>query len=216
MAKMQSSLKNMLLSLTLIAVCAAALLAGVYTLTEAPIAQAKAAKQAAAKLAVLPQVDGIVVAEEAEEVNDINIYRAYVGEEFVGAAVETAENGFGGIFKVMVGFDAEGTITGFQVLEHQETPGLGSKMQEWFGAATGKQSVLGVNPGKANFIVSKDGGDVDAITAATISSRAFLLALTKAYNAYMGAELEATSAATQLVEEAAEEAIVEPENEEEE
>ena len=200
MAKLQSSLTNMLLSLTLIALVAAGLLAGVYTLTKAPIDKAKAEKQAAAKLAVLPEMAGLTVSEEAEQVDGMAIYKAYAGEELVGAAVETHENGFGGNFKMMVGFDKEGTITGYQVLEHQETPGLGSKMDEWFKTDKNRQNVVGLNPGKCKFEVSKDGGDVDAITAATISSRAFLLAVTKAYNAYLSNKLEAVSGATTLQE----------------
>jgi len=198
MAKLQSSLLNMLLSLTIISLVAAGLLAGAYSLTKEPIDAAKAQKQADAIMAVLPQVEGLTVAD-AEEANGLLIYKAYAGEELVGAAVKASENGFGGEFKLMVGFDAEGTITGFRVLEHQETPGLGSKMQEWFTTAKNRQSVIGVNPGKVNFTVSKDGGDVDAITAATISSRAFLLAVTKAYNAYLSEQLDTTTGATQLV-----------------
>ncbi len=226
MAKLESSLKNMLLSLTLIALVAAGLLAGVYTLTKDTIDATNAKIKAEAKVAVLPQIEGMTVAEEAVEANGILIYNAYAGEELVGAAVEVNENGFGGNFRTMVGFDKEGTITGFQVLEHQETPGLGSKMQEWFTTDKNRQNVVGVNPGKVNFTVSKDGGDVDAITAATISSRAFLLAVTKAYNAYMNGEVEGVSGATQLISEVAEEceaaileggeeANVEPANEEE-
>ena len=196
MAKLKSSLTNMLLSLTLIALVAAGLLAAVYNVTKDPIDQAKAQKQAAAKIAVLPALEGITVSEEAETVDGMNIYKAYVGDELAGAAVEAQEIGFGGVFKMMVGFDKEGTVTGYQVLEHQETPGLGAKMDEWFRTDKNHQNVLGLNPGKCNLTVSKDGGDVDAITAATISSRAFLLAVTKAYNAYLSDKLEAVSGAT--------------------
>lgn len=201
MAKLKSSLPNMLLSLTLIALVAAGLLAAVYTVTKDPIEAAKAEKQALAKLAVLP-LDGTteVTLSDAEEVEGMSIFKAYVNDELIGAAVEAKEVGFGGYFKMMVGFDKEGTITGYQVLEHQETPGLGAKMDEWFKTDKNRQSVLGLNPGKCNLTVSKDGGDVDAITAATISSRAFLLAITKAYNAYLSEQLEATTGATTMVE----------------
>ena len=198
MAKLKSSLTNMLLSLTLIALVAAGLLAAVYNVTKDPIDQAKAQKQAAAKIAVLPALEGITVSDSAEVVDRLNIFKAYVGEEVVGAAVEASEIGFGGVFKMMVGFDKEGTITGYQILEHQETPGLGAKMDQWFKTDKGRQNVIGLNPGKCNLTVSKDGGDVDAITAATISSRAFLLAVTKAYNAYLSDKLEAVSGATTL------------------
>ena len=180
MAKLKSSLTNMLLSLTLITLVAAGLLAGIYSLTKDTIAATNAAKQQAAIIAVLPQVEGLTIAEPIEA-EGITIFKANQGDTFAGAAVKVAENGFGGIFHVMVGFDATGAITGFEVLDHQETPGLGSKMQEWFQNV---RTVIGLNPAQSNLTVSKDGGDVDAITAATISSRAFLAAVNKAYNAY--------------------------------
>ena len=180
MAKLKSSLTNMLLSLTLITLVAAGLLAGIYSLTKDTIAATNAAKQQAAIIAVLPQVEGLTIAEPIEA-EGITIFKANQGDTFAGAAVKVAENGFGGIFHVMVGFDATGAITGFEVLDHQETPGLGSKMQEWFQNV---RTIIGLNPAQSNLTVSKDGGDVDAITAATISSRAFLAAVNKAYNAY--------------------------------
>lgn len=83
----------------------------------------------------------------------------------------------------MVGFDVDGNVINYSVLEHKETPGLGSKMAEWF--TTGKGDIKGKNPGKDNFTVSKDGGKIDAITAATISSRAFLDAVNRAHKVYM-------------------------------
>ena len=98
----------------------------------------------------------------------------------LGKAVVTTENGFGGPLKVIVGFNTDGDILGYTVLEHAETPGLGAKAGEWF-----QDKIIGMNPGTNNFTVSKDGGEVDAITASTITSRAFLKAVTDAYNAYM-------------------------------
>lgn len=198
MAKLQSSLTNMLLSLTCISLVAAGLLAGVNALTADPIAASEKKAKAEAKLAVLP-IEGVEVAEEAEVIDGLNVYRATVNGEHVGAAVETRENGFGGEFTIMVGFDAEGNILGYKVLSHQETPGLGSKMQEWFSNEEKPSALVrGKNPGTCNFTVSKDGGDVEAITAATISSRAFLSAIQKAYNAYAitPVAIEATSGAS--------------------
>lgn len=177
----------MLLSLTVITLVAAGLLAGVNELTKATIEEANAKKQQAAIVAVLPQVAGLTLAE-VEKVGDLEIYKAFLGEELIGAAVKVEENGFGGAFHLMVGFDAEGAISGYEVLDHQETPGLGSKMQEWFHK---NAPVVGLNPAEKNMTVSKDGGDVDAITAATISSRAFLAAVQKAYAAYTSANAEA-------------------------
>ncbi|HOI49127.1 MAG TPA: FMN-binding protein, partial [Prolixibacteraceae bacterium] len=69
--------------------------------------------------------------------------------------------------------------------EHKETPGLGSKMDVWFNNADKPgQNVIGKSPATTKFSVSKDGGDIDAITASTITSRAFLDALVRAYAAF--------------------------------
>ena len=188
MAKLQSSFKNMALSLTCIALVAAGALAGVYMMTMAPIETAMKAKQEAAIIQVLPQVEGLQVAD-AEEINGITLYKAYVGEEWVGTAVEASTKGnqnmpFGGVFRLMVGFDNVGNVVNYVVLEQAETPGLGALMTTWFkNADKPGQYILGKNPATTEFSVSKDGGDIDAITASTITSRAFLEVVVKAYNA---------------------------------
>ncbi len=108
-----------------------------------------------------------------------------MGGKLVGAAVESySSQGFSGDIKLIYGFDTEGNITGYAVMQHAETPGLGAKMDEWFRSPEGRRSVIGLNPSTSNLTVSKDGGDVDAITAATITSRAFLDALSRAANAF--------------------------------
>ncbi|MBR1923392.1 MAG: RnfABCDGE type electron transport complex subunit G [Paludibacteraceae bacterium] len=196
MKRLESNFTNMMLSLTLVALVAAALLGGLYVVTEEPIANQKQLKQQAAITSVLPQMEGMTIAE-AEQVDGNTIYRAYVNDEWVATAVQTEENGFGGKFKLMVGFDRDGNISGYEVLEHQETPGLGDKMTFWFkNKEKEKQNILGSNPGNRKFVVSKDGGEVDAITAATISSRAFLKATNKAYTAVSARSVEAMSGAT--------------------
>ncbi|MDE5672356.1 MAG: RnfABCDGE type electron transport complex subunit G [Duncaniella sp.] len=184
---MKSSLVNMVLSLGIITVVAAAALAGVYTATKEPIAQAKAEKQKSAIGQVLPDIQfNNNPADEAAEVTvdgeTVTVFPARQDGELVGMAVESHDtNGFSGLITVMYGFDPEGNITGFAVMQHAETPGLGSKMDEWFSNPA--HTVIGLNANTANLTVSKDGGDVDAITAATISSRAFLRALTLANQA---------------------------------
>lgn len=184
---MKSSLVNMVLSLGIITVVAAAALAGVYTATKEPIAQAKAEKQKSAIGQVLPDIQfNNNPADEAAEVTvdgeTVTVFPARQDGELVGMAVESHDtNGFSGLITVMYGFDPEGNITGFAVMQHAETPGLGSKMDEWFSNPV--HTVIGLNANTANLTVSKDGGDVDAITAATISSRAFLRALTLANQA---------------------------------
>lgn len=181
---MKSTLVNMVLSLGIITEVAAAALAGVYTQTEEPIAQAKAEKQKAAIGQVLPDIQfNNNPADEATEVTvdgeTVTVFPARQDGELVGMAVESHDtNGFSGLITVMYGFNAAGDITGYAVMQHAETPGLGSKMGEWF--CNPAHSIIGLNAATSNLTVSKDGGDVDAITAATISSRAFLRALTLA------------------------------------
>ena len=188
MAKLKSSFINMLLSLTVITSVAAAALAGVYTLTADPIAQASAKKQQAAIMDVLPKIDSMRVAD-AEVVNGLTLYKAYVGEDWVGTAVEASTEGnknmpFGGTFKLMVGFDQVGNVVNYVVLEQAETPGLGALMTTWFcNAEKPGQNIIGKNPATSDLTVRKDGGDVDAITASTITSRAFLEVVVRAYNA---------------------------------
>lgn len=189
MAKLKSTLPNMLLSLTIICVAAGAILAGVNMFTIGPIAASKAAALEKAIKEVVPEFDNKPTEEAYMAVtgdgDSLKIYPAKKAGQFVGAAVESnTKNGFSGEIKVIVGFDAEGKLSNYSILQHAETPGLGSKMQEWFRADKNNQSVLGRSLANGELKVTKDGGDVDAITAATISSRAFLNAVNRAYSAY--------------------------------
>lgn len=187
---MKSSLVNMVLSLGTITIVAAALLAGAYTITEEPIKVADLNKQTEAISAVTPEFDNNPVAEAVEitpegESASVKVFPARKGNTLVGGAVESYSSaGFSGDIKIIYGFDIDGNITGYEVMSHAETPGLGAKMGEWFRSPEGRRNVIGLNPSTANLTVSKDGGDVDAITAATITSRAFLDALNRASRAF--------------------------------
>jgi electron transport complex protein RnfG len=178
--KAQSTLINMLLSLTAIALVAAFALAAINGVTEEPIAQAQEAKVQAAIKAVLPDFDKL----EAKDIDGNKCNIAYDAQgNVVGAAVEAGnDNGFGGHLQVMVGFDKEGNVYGYSILESHETPGLGAKAGEWF-QKDGKGSIIGRNPSTA-LTVKKDGGDVDAISGSTITSRAFLTAINDAYSIF--------------------------------
>ncbi len=95
----------------------------------------------------------------------------------------------------MFGFDLDGNITGYNVLDcSNETPGLGSKIPVWFQKGQ-KGDVIGKNPSTNNLSVSKDGGEVDAITAATISSRAFCDAIAQAASVLTGTDVETAASA---------------------
>ena len=203
MKKLESSLKNMLLVLTGVTVISVALLAYVNQLTAAPIAEAEAQALSDAVRAVVPGFDNDPIAEQKiQKVNGVDyaVYPATKGGTYIGAAIEASTMGFGGTLRVLVGFDAEGNILDYSLLSHAETPGLGSKADTWFKKG-GKGDIIGMNPGKAPLAVDKDGGQVDAITASTITTRAFLSAVNAAYAAYAGQDTtDSTTGASQQVE----------------
>ena len=189
MEKIKSTFITILASLTCFCLIAGTALAVANKLTEDKIAAAKAAALQEAIKKVAPEFDNDPSAEQyraaTADGDSLTIYPAKKGGKLVGAAVETnTKKGFGGEIRIMVGFDADQKIVNYSVLEHNETPGLGSKMEEWFRTDKGKQSVLGRDMKGGALKVSKDGGEVDAITAATISSRASLDAINRAYAAY--------------------------------
>lgn len=190
----------MLLVLTGVTAVSVALLAYVNELTKEPIAQANAKTLSDAVRDVVPGFDNDPIAEKKiQEVNGVQyaVYPATKGGEYIGAAVEATSMGFGGELKVLVGFDAEGKIIDYSLLAHAETPGLGSKAADWFKKGN-KGNIVGLNPGETPLTVSKDGGQVDAITASTITSRAFLNAVNAAYAAYAGQNTaDAATGATQ-------------------
>ena len=186
MKKLESSLVNMVLVLTGVAVVMGGVLAWVNHLTSGPI---DVQKQQALEngIKTVMQADQLTVSKtDTVKATDAKgkeqIYIIYNNEK--GAAVESTAMGFGGQLKVLVGFDNDGNILGYTLLEHQETPGLGAKADQWFQKGQ-KGDIIGKNP-SSPLTVSKDGGQVDAITASTITSRAFLLAVNNAYNAYKG------------------------------
>jgi electron transport complex protein RnfG len=186
MEKLQSTFGNMFLSLTVIGLCAGGLLATANRYTSATVARAKAASLSVALDQVCPDFDNDPVSESflsgTAEGDSLRVYPAKQGGVPVGTAVESmSRNGFGGEMRVLVGFDTEGKVVDYFVLQHTETPGLGSKMQEWFRMQEGYRSIIGRQAG--SLTVSNDGGDVDGITAATISSRAFLECINKGYGA---------------------------------
>ena len=190
MEKLKSSVTNMVLVLTGVAVITGAILAYINHITEAPIALQKEKALADGIKAVMGN-DDIKVSEPWE----VDAFTAYdINDKqgnLLGKAVVTTENGFGGPLKVLVGFNTDGDILGYTVLEHAETPGLGAKAGEWF-----QDKIIGMNPGVNNFTVSKDGGEVDAITASTITSRAFLRAIQNAYDKIIAGQ-DVTSGASQ-------------------
>ena len=209
MKKLQSNLVNMAVMLTVIAVVAAGLLAWVNNVTSGPIEEINNATiEKGIKSVILGDRDIQYTVEPKVEREGFVFHNVVdMNGNLLGTAVEsTDKNGFGGDLKVMVGFNPEGVILGYTVLDHSETPGLGAQADEWFrqksaevqeqsaavnillGAPPkpGNHNIIGMNPGDDVMTVSKDGGQVDAITASTITSRAFLRAVNSAYKAVFG------------------------------
>lgn len=193
----------MVIVLVAVAIVSGGLLAWVNHVTEGPI-------KVQDELALANGIKSVMGVEELTVTANDEIKKTVDGKEYtfvvhktsdaqgnsLGAAVESTTMGFGGDLKVLVGFDGEGKILGYTILQHAETPGLGAKADKWF-QSDGKGSIVGrkIESGKS-LTVSKDGGDIDAITASTITSRAFLKAVNQAYAAYADHDIDASSGAS--------------------
>lgn len=176
----------MVVVLAAITTVTAAAVGAVYNVTADPIARAKEQKKVSALADVLPKFDN-TPSEEVDTVaidgGEVLVYTARMGGQEVGYAVESFTNsGFSGLIRIMVGFGPDGTIRNISVLEQNETPGLGAKIAEDGNPV--KTSFVGKNPADLKMSVRKDGGDIDAITASTISSRAYVQAVERAYAAF--------------------------------
>ncbi|MDD6252719.1 MAG: RnfABCDGE type electron transport complex subunit G [Bacteroidales bacterium] len=179
-----SNLKNMALCLFGTCLVCSAVLAGVYALTAAPIAETNAALLKASIAKVLPE-GGEISEAKALEVGGMpsEYYECVKDGETVAFAVKSTTVGFGGPLTVMVGLLPGGVVYNTSVLAHTETPGLGAKCttdEHFYGQFRNYDAVNG------KLTVKKDGGDLDAITASTITSRAYSLAVKNAVEALAG------------------------------
>jgi len=186
MKKKESTFISMTTSLLVITLVAGFSLGFVNDLTVGPIAKAKLEKKVNLLKLVLPDFDNnpaddIQLIKSAKAKDSIEVYPAYLDNEFVGAAVMgTTDKGFSGLIKIMVGFTPKGAIINIAVLEQKETPGLGTKIK----SETFLKQFKGLNLSSYKLKVKKDGGEIDAITGATISSRAFCEATQIAYDMF--------------------------------
>ena len=197
MKKLNSSLTNMVLVLTCVAVVMGGVLALMNEITKDPIAQQKQMALDKGIKDVMGTVEGDLTVADAVTVQETYDKKEYTfiihpvsdaDGNSLGAAVESTTLGFGGNLKVLVGLKPDGTVSGYTLLEMNETPGLGAKADKWFqadgkGSIIGKQlsdkALLDVKPAKGGK------GDVEAITASTITTRAFLKAVNQAYLTYI-------------------------------
>jgi electron transport complex protein RnfG len=191
MAKAESTLKNMLLSLTFISMGAAIALGFAYEYTKKPIEASNLNRQLEAIRQVVPEFNNNPADEmfklPSEEGDSLEVYPSKMDGKINGYAIKTySEKGYAGTITIMAGFKPDGTIINISVLEQKETPGLGTKMAE----PKFKDQFKDKNPSSFTLKVKKDGGQVDAISAATISSRAFSDAVSKAYKTFMKGEIK--------------------------
>lgn len=177
----KSTFGNMVLVLSGICLVCSALLGVVYAVTKAPIEASEVQKVNAAIAAVTPSFDN-VPSEDVRDVDGGQIYTALAGGQPVGYAIKVTVGGFGGPLQMMVGFTPDGSVYNTSVISHAETPGLGAKIVD--ESIPTRTQVKGLNPASDKISVRKDGGQVDAITASTITSRAFLKGVNAAYDVF--------------------------------
>ncbi|MDP2087842.1 MAG: RnfABCDGE type electron transport complex subunit G [Flavobacteriaceae bacterium] len=187
MKKKESTLINMVAAMLLITLIAGFSLGFVNELTLEPIAKSKLDQKVNALKLVLPVFDNNPVAAmillKVENVKDsVEVYPAFLNDAFVGAAViGTSEKGFSGLIKLMIGFKPDGTIQNIAVLEQKETPGLGTKIKDAAFINQYRDKNLAIFNAK----VKKDGGEIDGLTGATITTRAFSEATQMAYDEFI-------------------------------
>ena len=154
------------LTLLIITSVVAAALAGVNSVTAPIIAASNEAKTQAAVEAVLPgggQKVDVPAVDAGAPVSEV-----YKGEK--GVAVKVAPSGFGGTVEMMVGVGTDGKVLGISIIKHAETPSLGAVAASKGSAGENfRDSFIGLSGAVA---VSKDGGEADTISGATITSRA--------------------------------------------
>ena len=187
MTKKKSTFISMTLTLFAITVIAGISLGFINDITKGPKEQAKLARKINALKNVLPEFNNNPVEDVKRIKSDaakdsIEIYAGFLNENQSGTAVVgSSEKGFSGLVKIMVGFDPDGNIKNIAVLEQKETPGLGTKMKD----EKFLKQFRGKHPSSYSLKVKKDQGDVDALTGATITTRAFSEAAQMAYDVFV-------------------------------
>ena len=200
---MKSSLKNMVLVLFCITLISGACVGLVNMITKGPIAKAKAEAEKRALAEVLPEFDKVEKKEFKVDGLQIAAYTALKGQDTVGYAINSAsKKGFGGVITMMVGFDTHGTILNVKVLSQSETPGYGAEMVKPGNSLI--SSIKGKEASQIKLTIKKknSGGDIEALSGATISSRAYADAVARAYSVFKyvagwSDEIQATTGATQ-------------------
>lgn len=181
---------RLIVVLTCICIASAIALAKVYDLTKESIAHQKRLEVVRAIKAVLPPYDNepdrdmvklpMGIDKKGEAVQGV-FYRGRKEGRVTGVAFKVSSpEGYGGTIDLMMGLLPDGTINGIEILSHLETPGLGAKIEE----AKFKDQFKGHDLSDTKWAVKKEAGDIDAITGATISSRAVIKAIKEGLEFY--------------------------------
>jgi len=181
----KSTLTSMSLTLFLVCLFASAVMGGAYALTKEKLEGANNDKINGAIAAVIPAFDNNPYNSKIEQEYKGKVYMVYPGKkgkEITGYAIESASEGYSGFVSLMIGFKPDGSINDIAVLSHTETPGLGDKIEP--GKGDFGVQFKGKNPADFKILVKQDGGDVDAITGVTITTRAYCDAVTNAWEVF--------------------------------
>ena len=166
--------------LTAICVISGVSLAFVYSKSSVIIEERQAKEAMKAMAVVLPSATDFepvpaieLSAASGEEKGIIEAYLGKAAGSTVGAIVKVEGAGYGGMITMLVGMDTQGVCQGMQVISQSETPGLGANVKEepFYGQFAGKKGVLSI---------TKEGGQIDGISGATISSRGAVAGVNKA------------------------------------
>jgi electron transport complex protein RnfG len=182
--RLPSTFLNMVVVLSAIAIVSALALGFTYSVTKEAIAQVEVKRTMAALKKVLPDFDNNPQEEKytVKGYEEMEFYPAKKGGQTIGTAIKTfSDKGFNERIWIMVGLTKDHKINKISVLKHKETPGLGTRMAK----PKFLSQFYGKDPANFNLMVKKDGGDVDALSAATVTSRAFCEAAKRAYQAIL-------------------------------
>lgn len=179
------------LVLTLITALSGLVLGTTERCTRQPITEQYRHQQQQALRAVLPEVDNApdrdavtpaIQASAGAPSSPTTYYRGRRRGQIVGIAFQVvAGNGYAGPIRMMVGVTPAGELLGLEILQQNETPGLGNRVEE----EGFRSQFMGKGRADSRWKVTKDGGDFDQISGATISSRAVVEALSAGLEGYL-------------------------------
>lgn len=162
-------------------ICLAAtlVLAFTYEMTKPKIEEAMRAEEREALRTIMPEADSF----DPKSLDGFEYFDAVKSSSVIGYCLKVTGSGYGGYMRMIVGVDKSGIIKGVRVLEHQETPGLGSKVTEVHPGESEPYFLRQFKGRRAGGLVVKR--DIDIITGATISSKAVTDAINDSVSSFL-------------------------------